>query len=59
MLEKRDKQRLEISQIKILRHLLAFTKLDRERNQSVTERLGMQNTVLEVKTLSTKLAITL
>jgi hypothetical protein len=29
--------------------LLGITKLDRERNQSVRERLGVQNIVLEIK----------
>jgi hypothetical protein len=35
--------------MKFLRHLLGITKLDRERNQSVREKLGVQNTVLEIK----------
>jgi hypothetical protein len=35
--------------MKILRHLLEITKLDRERNQSVREKLGMHKTVLEIK----------
>jgi hypothetical protein len=29
--------------------LLGFTELDRERNQSVREKLGVQNIVLEIK----------
>ena len=45
VLKKRDEQRLETAQIKFLRHLLGITKLDRERNQSVREKLGVQNTV--------------
>jgi hypothetical protein len=32
-----------------LRHLLEITKLDKERNQSVSEKLGVQNIVLEIK----------
>jgi hypothetical protein len=32
-----------------LRHLLGITNLYRETNQSVRERLGVQNTVLEIK----------
>jgi hypothetical protein len=32
-----------------LRHLLGITKLDWERNQSVREKLGVQNIVLEIK----------
>jgi hypothetical protein len=35
--------------MKFLRHLLGITKLDRERNQSVREKLGVQNIVLEIK----------
>jgi hypothetical protein len=48
-LKKRDEQRLEAAQMKFLRHLLGITKLDRETNQSVREKLGVQNTVLEIK----------
>jgi hypothetical protein len=32
-----------------LRHLLGITKLGRKRNQSVREKLGVQNSVLEIK----------
>jgi hypothetical protein len=49
VLKKRDEQRLEAAQMKFLRHLLGVTKLDRERNQSVGEKLGVQNIVLEIK----------
>jgi hypothetical protein len=35
--------------MKFLRHLLGIPKLDRDRNQSVREKLGVQNTVLEIK----------
>jgi hypothetical protein len=47
VLKKRDEQRLEAAKMKFLRHLLGITKLDRERNQSVRDKLGVQNTVLE------------
>jgi hypothetical protein len=49
VLKKRDEQRLEATQMKFLRHLLGITKLDGERNQSVREKLGVQNIVLERK----------
>jgi hypothetical protein len=49
VLKKRDEQRLEAVQMKFLKHLLGITELDRERNQSVREKLGVQNTVLETK----------
>jgi hypothetical protein len=48
-LKERDEQRLEAAQVKFLRHLLGITKLDRDRNQSVREKLGVQNIVLEMK----------
>jgi hypothetical protein len=48
-LKKRDEQRLEAAQMKFLRHLLRNNKLDRERNQSVNEKLREQNIVLEIK----------
>jgi hypothetical protein len=40
---------LEAAQIKFLRHLLGITKLDMDRNQSVRDKLGVQNIVLEIK----------
>jgi hypothetical protein len=49
VLKKRDEQRLEAAQMKFLRHLLGITELDRDRNQSVREKLGVQNIVLEIK----------
>jgi hypothetical protein len=49
VLKKRDEQRREAAQMKFLRHLLVITKLGRERNQSVREKLGVQNIVLEIK----------
>jgi hypothetical protein len=49
VLKKLDEQRPEAAQMKFLRHLLGITKLDRERNQSVKETLGVQNIVLEIK----------
>jgi hypothetical protein len=49
VLKKTDEQRPEPAQMKFLRHLLGTTKLDRERNQSVREKLGVLNIVLEIK----------
>jgi hypothetical protein len=57
VLKKRDKQRLEAAQMKFLRHLLRITKLDRERNQTIREKLGLQNTVLGNKTILTSRAV--
>jgi hypothetical protein len=49
MLKKRDEQRLEAAQMKFLRHLLGIINLERERNQSASEKLNVQNTVLEIR----------
>ena len=49
LLKKRDEERLEAPQMKFLRHLLGMTKLNRERNQSVREKFGVQNIVSEIK----------
>ena len=35
VLKKREEQRLEAAQMKFLRHLLAVTKLDKEKNQCI------------------------
>ena len=40
VLKKREEQRLEAAQIKFLRHLVRITKLDKEKNQCITEKNG-------------------
>jgi hypothetical protein len=35
--------------MKFLRHLLEITKLDKEKNQTIREKLGVQNIVEEIK----------
>jgi len=35
--------------MQVLRHLLGITKLDKERNQCITEKTGVQNMVKEIK----------
>ena len=35
--------------MKFLRHLLATTKLDKEKNQCIREKMGAQNIVKEIK----------
>jgi hypothetical protein len=47
ILEKRDEQRPQAAQMKLLRHLLGITTLDREGNQSVREKLGVQDIAQE------------
>jgi hypothetical protein len=47
--KKRDEKRLEIAQMKCLRHLLEITKLDKVKNQSIGEKTGAQNTEKEMK----------
>ena len=48
VLKKRDKQILEAPQMQ-LRHVISITKLDRERNQFVRDKLGVRNTVRETE----------
>jgi hypothetical protein len=48
-LKKREKQRSEAAQMKFLRHLLGITKSDKEKNQIIGEKLGVQNIVKEIK----------
>jgi len=48
-LKKREEQRLEAAHMQFLRHLLGITKLDKEKNQCITEKTGAQNTVKEIK----------
>ena len=45
----REEQRLEAAQIKLFRHLLGITKLDKEKNQCIREKTGAQNIVKEIK----------
>jgi hypothetical protein len=49
VLKKREEQRLEAPQIKLLRHTLGITKLDKEKNQCIREKMGPQNIVMEIK----------
>jgi hypothetical protein len=48
VLKKREDQGLKAAHIKSLKHTSGITNSDRERNQSVREKLGVQNTVLEI-----------
>ena len=38
ILKKREEKRLEAAQMKVLRHLLGITKLDKEKNQCVRQK---------------------
>jgi len=49
VLKKREEQRLEAAQMTFLRHLLGITKLDKEKNQCISEKMGAQNIVKEIK----------
>jgi hypothetical protein len=40
ILNKREEQHLEAAQMKLLRHLLGITKLDKEKNRTIREKLG-------------------
>ena len=48
-LKKREEQRLEAAQMKFLRRLLGITKLDKEKNQCIRQKTGVQNIVKEIK----------
>ena len=48
-LKKREERRLEAAQMKFLRHLLAITELDKEKNQCIREKTGAENIVKEIK----------
>jgi len=48
VLKEREEQRLEASQMEFLRRLVGINKLDGEINQSVREKLVVQNSVREV-----------
>jgi hypothetical protein len=54
MLNYRDKQRLEATQMRFLRPLLGYIKLDRQRNVDIRERLRVQSIVEEIKTYQRK-----
>jgi hypothetical protein len=47
VMNKRDKQRLEAAEMKFLRPLLEFTKLD-QMNTDIRERLKVQNIVEDI-----------
>jgi hypothetical protein len=49
VLKKREEQRLEAAQMKFLRHLLGIRKLDKEKNQTLREEMGVQNKVKEIQ----------
>ena len=49
VLKKREEQRLEAEQVKILKHVLGITKLGKEKNQYIREKTGAQNIVKEIK----------
>jgi hypothetical protein len=46
VLKKRDEQRLQAAQVKILRHLLGITKLDKESNQCISTEHSKGNKTL-------------
>ena len=49
VLKKREEQRLEAAQMKFLRHLLAITKRDKEKDQCIRQKTGAQNIAKEIK----------
>ena len=49
VLKKRNDEGMEASQMKYLKHMLGISKLDRERNQPVSDKLGTQNAIREAE----------
>jgi len=49
VLKKREEQRLEAAQMKFLKHLIGITKLDKEKDQCIRQKMGAQNIVKEIK----------
>jgi len=49
VLKKREERRLEAAQMKFLKHLRGITKLDKEKNQCIRGKNGVQNIVKEIK----------
>jgi len=49
VLRKREEQRLEAAQMKILRYLLGITKIDKEKIQCIRENTGAHNIIKEIK----------
>jgi hypothetical protein len=43
VLKKREEQHLEAAQMKFVRHVVGITKLDKEKNQCIGEKTGVQN----------------
>ena len=49
VLKKREEQRLEVAQMKFLRHFLGITEIYKEKYQCIREKTGAQNIVKEIK----------
>jgi hypothetical protein len=47
-LRKRTEQCSEAAQMKVFRYLIRITKLDKEKNQCIREKIGVQNVVKEI-----------
>jgi len=58
VLKKREEQRLEVTQMKFLRHLLGITKVDKEKNQCIRGKNGSTEHSNGNKTVPEKVATT-
>jgi len=56
--KKREEQRLEVAQMKFLRHLLGISNLDKEKNQCIREKNGSRKYSKGNKTVPGKVATT-
>jgi hypothetical protein len=54
VLNKRDTQHLQAAQMRFLKPLIGYTKLDRQRNVDIRERLRVQSIVEEIQTYQRK-----
>jgi hypothetical protein len=49
VLKEKEEQRLEVARIKFLGRLHGITKLDKEKNQCIKEKMGAENILKEIK----------
>jgi len=48
-IHKTEEQHLQAAQMKFLRHLLGITKLDKQKNQRIRQKMGAQNIVKDIE----------
>jgi hypothetical protein len=48
-MKKKEEQHIEAVKMKLLRHFLGITKLDKGKNQKKKKKMGAENIVKEIK----------